>query len=69
MVNQITEFFNEISIKKVPEELEKEFEILQNLGVKCKEIEYLVFLRIKKEITICFDWIKFLFYQVHYWQL
>lgn len=55
MVNQITEFFGETSIQKVPEEFEKEFEILQNLGVKCKEIEYLVFLRINKKITICID--------------
>ena len=55
MVNKIIEFFDEIAIQKVPEEFEKEFEILQKLGVKCREIEYLVFLRIKKEITICFD--------------
>jgi hypothetical protein len=55
MVNKIIEFFDEATIQEAPEEFEREFEILQKLGVKCKEIEYLVFLRIKKEITICID--------------
>jgi|TARA_B100001971_G_C17700395_1_gene291403 hypothetical protein len=55
MVNKITEFFCESSIQEAPEEFENEFEILQKLGVKCREIEYLIFLRIKKEITICID--------------
>tara|TARA_Y100000310_G_scaffold324512_1_gene386444 strand:- start:5060 stop:5230 length:171 start_codon:yes stop_codon:yes gene_type:complete len=56
MVNKnFTEFFGKIPIQKVPEEFENEFEILQKLGVGCRELEYLVFLRIKKEITICLD--------------
>ena len=60
MVNKnLTEFFGETSIQKVPEEFEKEFEILEKLGVECRELEYLAFLRIKKEIIICIDWLNF----------
>lgn len=39
----------------LPLDLKNEIEVLYELGVGCEDLNYLVFLRIKKEIIICVE--------------
>jgi hypothetical protein len=41
-----------LQIPKIQEEIGEEIEILYDLGVECYELEYLVYLKIKENVTI-----------------
>ena len=41
-----------LKIPKIQKEIGEEIEILYDLGVECYELEYLVYLKIKENVTI-----------------